>query len=379
MEIYPPCTHELDENVLLTSKLTDDRYATSAVETVLLLLISCWPTMGFEKTNIVDRMGALTLIIAGEGIIGLTKSVANIMKASSETSGSTVGIVITAVLMIYFLWMLYFDQVDKVDTPGSLVKVATPSCQLWAVLHFPLHVAVLLTLEGSASFMLFWIFIESSNLISTQLFSAYDLAENGVELADRVKTIISGLDVRFPELTSVDFSQQLAQLRNLTVLNGTTADDNTAITVIGDMYDNFVTTISDSIAISIPETSESTAGTTMQNGTTAATAATAAEEKISAIVNVYFDFFVYFFVAAGCVLVILALIRCVSGWASRGRWQSKAVWVAIAFQSLVGLGVGLVSVMVLPANSNALTVFLESPFIIPTVLIAFFLGEWSAP
>lgn len=57
--------------------LTWGRYITSVVEAAVLLIISLLDScdmMAFDETNIVERMGALTLIIMGEGIIGMTVS-----------------------------------------------------------------------------------------------------------------------------------------------------------------------------------------------------------------------------------------------------------------------------------------------------------------
>lgn len=36
---------------------------------------SFWRTLSFKKTHIVERMGLLTLIVIGEGAIGVTKTV----------------------------------------------------------------------------------------------------------------------------------------------------------------------------------------------------------------------------------------------------------------------------------------------------------------
>jgi low temperature requirement protein LtrA len=95
--------------------------------------------MKFDNSNIVERMGALTLIIMGEGIIGLTEQVSLILKMSATISASTLGLVIAAVLIIYVLWMLYFDHTDVLDHPGARINKQKPWCQYWAFLHFPLH------------------------------------------------------------------------------------------------------------------------------------------------------------------------------------------------------------------------------------------------
>lgn len=84
----------------------------------------------------------------GEGIIGMAKSVSQILQTSRETSSSDIGNIIAAVLLIYFIWVLYFDQIEN-------ERFGTIRQQIWAILHFPLHVAILLTVEGAAS-MIIW-------------------------------------------------------------------------------------------------------------------------------------------------------------------------------------------------------------------------------
>jgi len=136
---------------MLTGKsvmLIRRRYVTSVSEATVHLIISyIYPAMFFDKSNIVERMGALTLIIMGEGIIGMTEAVSNMFSSSSHISSQTGWLVVAAVLIIYVIWMLYFDHTDKLDHPGGRINKQGPWCQIWTFLHFPLHVAILLTLE----------------------------------------------------------------------------------------------------------------------------------------------------------------------------------------------------------------------------------------
>lgn len=58
--------------------------------------------------------------------------------------------------------MLYFDQIEN-DRFGTIRQ------QVWAVLHFPLHVAILLTVEGSARFIIWWSAVENANFAYSQV------------------------------------------------------------------------------------------------------------------------------------------------------------------------------------------------------------------
>lgn len=83
----------------------------------------------------------------GEGIIGMAKSVSMILQTSRDTESADVGNIASSVLVIYFIWVLYFDQIEH-------ERFGTIRQQIWAILHFPLHVAILLTVEGTAALIL---------------------------------------------------------------------------------------------------------------------------------------------------------------------------------------------------------------------------------
>jgi low temperature requirement protein LtrA len=54
-----------------------------AVESVATIGVSCiWRMMSFKKTHLVERMGLLTLIVIGEGAIGVTKTISRMMGKS---------------------------------------------------------------------------------------------------------------------------------------------------------------------------------------------------------------------------------------------------------------------------------------------------------
>lgn len=55
-------------------------YAVSALESVAVIAISCfWRMLSFKKTHLMERMSLLTIIVIGEGAIGVTKTVSRLM------------------------------------------------------------------------------------------------------------------------------------------------------------------------------------------------------------------------------------------------------------------------------------------------------------
>ena len=343
--------------------------------------------MTFSDSNIVERMGALSLIIMGEGIIGMTESVSYTLKTSSNISSSTIGLVIAVVLVIYILWMLYFDHTDKVDDAGARITKEEPWRQLWAFLHFPLHVAILLTLEGSAKLVLWWNANEALNFLSYNFGIYYPAVDNGTQLVERIQGQLGHIVNMYPvldkDIHTVDFQSYLTQLRQLGAFNGTSDNDLNAFRIMGLMQDNFFAAICETLGIEYnqpPPGDNSTASDSQ--------ALDLADMKVSAIFQVFYDWLIIFLVAGGCVLLLLALVRyvghqkmpiakSVDGIGDHFEIAGKRpfAWVSLALQCFIGVGLALVSLIAKWKDSDAFWKFITSPWIIPTVLLAFSLGE----
>ena len=69
-----------------------------------MIAISCYRrVVSFKHTHLVDRIGLLTLIIMGEGIIGMTGSVSTILQNTVSVTSSDIGQIIASVLLIVCL------------------------------------------------------------------------------------------------------------------------------------------------------------------------------------------------------------------------------------------------------------------------------------
>lgn len=124
-------------------------YIIALSETILTVTVSCvWRIISFKGTHMVQRMSLLTLIVLGEGIIVICKSISKIVKNEYLWTAAVVGQIIAAVLIIYFLYMLYFDRMQE-EHFGSIKQ------QIWSFLHFPLHVTLVLVLQG-VSLLIIW-------------------------------------------------------------------------------------------------------------------------------------------------------------------------------------------------------------------------------
>lgn len=142
---------------------TDELYRViiAVVEGLTVLLIAMtWRIISFKYTHIVERLQQLTLIIIGEGIIGMIKSVACVTKGQAKNNSTELGSVVAAVVLLvsllditlilvhnhpqYLIYLLYFDQFSE-DRFGTLRQ------QIWSLLHYPLHMAIVICVEGNTS------------------------------------------------------------------------------------------------------------------------------------------------------------------------------------------------------------------------------------
>ncbi|KAE8349378.1 nineteen complex-related protein 2-domain-containing protein [Aspergillus coremiiformis] len=117
-------------------------FALFGLEMWIIMGVSCvTPGIGLQDTHLNVRMGLLTLIIIGEGVISVTRIVNRTVRPGGWTKWSFVHI-LGVTTNVYFLWQAYYDLSPR----GILGKY---SQQVWAQLHFPFHVALVLLLEGS--------------------------------------------------------------------------------------------------------------------------------------------------------------------------------------------------------------------------------------
>lgn len=76
-------------------------YGIIAGETIAIIIVACiWRILSFKHTHLVERVGLLTLIILGEGIIGIVKSTSYAVQGTSIPLFEETGIIASAVLII---------------------------------------------------------------------------------------------------------------------------------------------------------------------------------------------------------------------------------------------------------------------------------------
>ncbi|KAK5058878.1 hypothetical protein LTR84_011142 [Exophiala bonariae] len=98
-----------------------------------------WELDNLKTKRLFDRLGMLTIIILAKGVLALSRTTYRLFNELNWTATDHYGELMSA----YFISVLYFKNV-KSDNLDSLRQ------PLWMMLHYPLHVATLLILEGSS-------------------------------------------------------------------------------------------------------------------------------------------------------------------------------------------------------------------------------------
>ncbi|ORY57580.1 uncharacterized protein BCR38DRAFT_528055 [Pseudomassariella vexata] len=145
-------------------------YAFGVVEMVIELAASrVWNFLTFVGTHLPERFNLLTLIILGEGVIIIAKNVTLVVQNFSvkderfaNWSPALIGIVISGTALIYIIYQLYTGWMCEGEMSRHRQIV-------WAALHLPLHITLLLLLKGATQFIIWQRLNESVTLAIDQI------------------------------------------------------------------------------------------------------------------------------------------------------------------------------------------------------------------
>ncbi|KAJ6261234.1 hypothetical protein Dda_3902 [Drechslerella dactyloides] len=314
-------------------------YVILALEAVLVLAISLkWRVVGFKGTHLIQRMGLLTLIVMGEGIIGLCRATSLTNEGLGGWSATMSGQAISGVLCIYFIYMLYFD-----DEPNYVYS--TVPQQIWAILHFPFHLGIVLFVEGQQQLMIWQGIIVSLNSLGAKLQQAFidGGQNNGGQIANRVLEVI---DDFFPDEQAQVVSNNPAFNFNLAPLRDS-SDPNFIQQQLDKLWDLCAYAIFSGYNIETPS-----GNIDLYNG----------DNKFEGFSQIYVLVVVYFFVAAGGFLLILALFTYLMKW-PKDRYE----WLHIAYRAIFGVIIALIALVA--TNRNRVKSLLTGPWIVPMMML----------
>ncbi|KAG8935217.1 hypothetical protein FRC01_005473 [Tulasnella sp. 417] len=106
------------------------------------------------------RLSTLTVIIMGEGLNAICATLRNSINSLGLTP-RMVSESVTMLLILYFVWLLYFDGFRVKYSPSRFLE------EVWLWLHFPLHLSLILLLEGIKNLFIYVNVLEALNLLQT--------------------------------------------------------------------------------------------------------------------------------------------------------------------------------------------------------------------
>ncbi|KAG8940002.1 hypothetical protein FRC04_005687 [Tulasnella sp. 424] len=110
-----------------------------------------------SKSTLTPRLSTLTVIILGEGLNGICGTLRNNINSLGLTP-RMIAEALSTLLVLYFVWLLYFDGFRIKCSSNRILE------ELWLWLHLPLHLSLILLLEGIKN-----IFIVTNVLGAVQL------------------------------------------------------------------------------------------------------------------------------------------------------------------------------------------------------------------
>ncbi|KAF2821170.1 hypothetical protein CC86DRAFT_303518 [Ophiobolus disseminans] len=335
------------------------------VEGLFIFLIAIvWRIVSFKYTHLVERLQLLTLIIIGEGIIGMVKSVACITKGQSVNNHTEIGTVIAAVIILYLLWMLYFDQLSN-DRFGSVRQ------QIWSLLHYPLHTTILLCVEGNTS-LIVW------NSVVQGLKWMWSLApinysdpgagfDDTSDLLNHLNQSMWAIDARFHSKrwsTTYRWQSNFTAIENYTTTYGFRSDEwnNRTGNLIRYMFDNAQVFIFEAHADTVGKLNAVSAP------------ATNPRQRLDRVFNVFNTTVMQFYIGAGAMLLILAIMY----WFNKLH-KTKYEFGEMINRIVVGFGLMIVGIAaVIGDKTTSGFKFATSHWIIPIVVLCF-VGGTSLP
>ncbi|PVH70065.1 hypothetical protein DL98DRAFT_554181 [Cadophora sp. DSE1049] len=301
-------------------------YVTAIVETTVNIAVSSnWKVLTFRGTHLIKRMSLLTLIICGLGTVPAPQSSTDY--SSKSWNGPLLLNIITAVVIVYFIYMMYFDWMNR-DHFGSFRE------GIWAFLHFPFHLALVLLVEGAAQFILWRKVVEVIRYVN-DLFIAGEksfIGRDSKQFAELLSNVTNEVFAKFNPVftrTLKDSQKAIYGIGNST-FNSTEQlkEITTLFAVIQDsIFDNF--------GIEPPEVENSDPDP---------------NEEWSKNQDAFMLIFVYFFVATGK--------------STRGDYSRMTMNFVV--------GIALASLASIVGTEQGLE-FAQSAWILPTVALAFVL------
>ncbi|TKX19958.1 hypothetical protein C1H76_7842 [Elsinoe australis] len=361
-------------------------YAIAFLETSICTAVSSvWRNISFKGTHLTQRMSLLTLIILGEGIIGLAKKCQEIVKGQIfGFTSSTIANILSCVLIIYFLYMLYFDHLTHSHF-GSIRQ------QIWSFLHFPLHLALVLSLDGANQFIAWRAATIRVNSLLSQLptFSFSDpddITNSSTSIENTVNDIIFaafrssqtlGQTLHYAKSNATAYVGLDLIRTSSDLLTSSPSDPETeqrAWQATNLIYNTLINSVYTSIGFSAPESEKMTSLLSIPSSLTASGAdeaiASALEEITKENKEVYDVaglIFVYFFITLGASVLLMGLMTGIERSKTGLELSDK---IRLGASAVVGTTIALLAALDTGRHGKGgFASFVYSPWVLPTGML----------
>lgn len=244
--------------------------------------------------------------------------------------------------------MLYFDQVDN-------KRFGTIRQQFWALAHFPFHISLVLLMEGTARFITWRNAIEVVDRLILDFVKIYDSSNDTLVLAARFSNFSeASLKTVEADVSKFNVTQYIYDLAAEPEW-----DSDPAYVAVEDI---FGTLISATFKFFKIQASKKDLSQSQPKGSAV---------KLDPLTDLYnalkvYDLvFVYFFIAAGLTLILMAVLIAL---AKKGKCAGD--YTAILLRLVVGCGLAMISIV--KVNTAAQQNFLYSAWMLPSVLLGLF-------
>lgn len=241
--------------------------------------------------------------------------------------------------------MLYFDQVDH-------KRFGTIRQQFWAFCHFPFHVSLVLLMEGTSRFVTWRNALTVVDTITAEYATIYEKFNTTTDIANAFN----------------DYSTKLLKSVNadLTVYNVTSfitdlkkekdAQSEKALSAVTGLLGTLVNATFKFFKIQASKRTAKTYDKKVKDPIA----------ELDKVVKVFDLVFVYFFIAAGLTLIIMAVLIAL---AKKGKCAGD--YAAIILRLVVGVALAMITA--LKSNPNLQDHFLFSAWILPSVVVGLFI------
>ncbi|KAF5019640.1 hypothetical protein F66182_8344 [Fusarium sp. NRRL 66182] len=374
-------------------------YILAGVEVALTFAIAYFfPVLSFQGTHLMKRIGLLTVIIIGDGIITVARSVVTIVnspdawgkfatpsfwgigaQANIVIDPQTIGIVIAAATAIYAVFLIYFDWMKNPNLPHFRQQV-------WALLHYPFHLALCLFVQGFTQLV---IWTKIMDVFSNLNMNWVLLDDENAIAKSTTKTIVAELQKVAEQFFKTYTPQYIttwntaeAALANISTINDTfwpeiakyssTLEEsdkpdpeefqvfyNAMIGLISAMENALLETFKIDLVGEISDENE-------KKGIEQTDAAF--ESQVNEKMWLRFELiFEYTYIAAGITLIMMVILSIIS---RTGPWSMWAIARHSLF-TLLGMGMSLVACLMY--SYDHATAYQTSAWMLPTITIVWLL------